>query len=179
VDLLTRAPAHLLAGAQLDVDLRQLPDKPRRSGVGRCAEDDLDAVFVGGIEHGGEPLEIELAVVGFPCGPDRLANADDGEARLLHEAHVFVEAGRGLVLVVVGGAEQHGFVEVRHGGPFVVERGGHPLTAPAVSPSSSCLRSRMNTRMVGMEASTAPASTRSYERFSEANRMFSPRGSVY
>jgi hypothetical protein len=91
VDLLTCAPAHLLAAAQFDVDLGQLPDEPRRCRIGGRSEDHLDPVLVRRVEHGREPLETELAVVGLPRRPDRLAHADDGEARLPHETHVLVE----------------------------------------------------------------------------------------
>ena len=59
------------------------------------------------VEHGCEPVEVEFAVARFPRGPHRLADADQPDAGLDHQAHVLAQS-RGVrqVLVVVGGAEQ-------------------------------------------------------------------------
>ena len=61
--------------------LRVLAGQPRRDRVGRGSEDHLDAARVGAVEHRLEPVELEMAVLGFPRRPDRLADADDGEIR--------------------------------------------------------------------------------------------------
>src|SRR5699024_591762 len=116
----------------------------------------------------------------LPGGPHGFPHPDHGEPGLAHLAHVCLEAGRGLVLVVVRGAEEHVVGKLGHQGSFreqgvmrVESVGGsgrgtgsnlvgvigptggrtarrsvsHPFTAPATSPSSSCFRSRMNTRI--------------------------------
>jgi hypothetical protein len=79
--------------------------------------------FVGAVQHRLEPVECEAAVLGFPGRPDRLADPDDGEVRVGHQVEVglelfvgpYVRAVGGVVLVVVGSAEQHAGGQVRHG----------------------------------------------------------------
>ena len=62
---------------------------------------------VGAVEHRREPVEVEPSVLRFPGGPDRLADPDDGEAGVDHQVEVGLQPVERLVLVVVGGAEQH------------------------------------------------------------------------
>ena len=84
---------------------------PRGNGVGRRAEDDLDAGLAHGIDDAIHPRVIELAVFGLPEAPCGLAHANDVEAGGLHEGDIFFEAGSLVarhVLVVVGGAVENG-----------------------------------------------------------------------
>jgi hypothetical protein len=71
-------------------------------GVGGRAHDDLDARLAHGIDDAVHPGVFEIAVFGLPQAPGRLAHADDGDARGLHQRDVFVEALVGHVFVVVG-----------------------------------------------------------------------------
>jgi hypothetical protein len=112
VGLLPGAPRDRPAAAPLAGDLRVQAGQPRRHGVGGCAEDDGDAAGLGAVQNGQQPVEVEAALLGFPGGPDRLADADDGESGGGHQVQVGVESIGGLVLVVVGRPEEHVF---RHG----------------------------------------------------------------
>src|SRR5699024_11294348 len=73
--------------------------------VGGGAEDHVDAVGVGGIQHLGHPRGLELPVLRLPGAPRGLPYPDHAESGLLHQTHVLSKPGCGLVLVVVGGPE--------------------------------------------------------------------------
>ena len=66
---------------------------------------------MGAVEHGLQPIEVELAVAGFPGGPDRFAHANHAEVGGRHEVEIALKIGGGrvetgpVVLVVVGGTE--------------------------------------------------------------------------
>ncbi len=107
VDLLPCAPRDSAAGLALAGDLGVLPHQPRRHRVCRGAEDDGDAALVGAVQHRGQPLDVEDAVLGLPGRPHRLTDPDHREVRLDHEVEVGLEPLVRLVLVVVGRAEQH------------------------------------------------------------------------
>src|SRR3712207_7476213 len=49
-------------------------------GVGRGAEDDLDAGGVTAVEHALHPGELEVALARLPGAPRRLADADERDA---------------------------------------------------------------------------------------------------
>ncbi len=113
VDLLACTPRDAFAGPVLGRDLRVGLLQPRRHGVGRCAEDDRDAALVRAVEHGLQPVQVELAVARLPGRPDRLAHADDREACSLHEIEVGPGPVLAVVLRVVGSSEEQAGDRVR------------------------------------------------------------------
>ena len=76
----------------------------------------MDAPLVGTVQDGGQPLQVEDAVLGLPGRPGRLTDSDDREVGRGHEVEVLLEPGRGLVLVVVRSAEEDGLGKFAHGG---------------------------------------------------------------
>ena len=107
VDLLTGAPGNPLPCFAFRGDLGVRDLQPRRHRVGRGAENHSDAASMRTVEDRLEPLQVELAVARFPCRPHRFADANDGESRRLHEVEIEVETLAGVVLRVVGGAEEN------------------------------------------------------------------------
>ena len=82
--------------------------QPGGDGVGGRAHDDLDAGLAHGIDDAVHPGVFEVAVFRLPEAPGGFAHAHDGEAGLLHQGDVFVEALVGVVFAVVGGAVKDG-----------------------------------------------------------------------
>ena len=66
VDLLSPAPRTAYAGRVLGGDVRVLLLQPRRNRVRGGAEDHRDVVCLRGVEHGLQPVEVELAVPRLP-----------------------------------------------------------------------------------------------------------------
>ena len=95
------------AGTALGQHLRVLAHQPRRHRIGRSAENDPDAARVGAVENRREPVELEAAVLGLPCRPHRLADADDRETGLGHEVEIALQPVVGLVLRVVRDPVEH------------------------------------------------------------------------
>jgi hypothetical protein len=110
VDLLSRAPADALTCPPLTGDLRIEPRQPRRYGVRRGAEQDRDVTFVGTVEDGLQPVQLEAPVLRLPGGPDRLPHPDHREVGRGHLIEILLETILRLVLVVVRSSEEHTFV---------------------------------------------------------------------
>src|SRR5579875_2248653 len=147
VRLLPGAPGNLLAGAPLSRDLRVQPRQPRRDRVGGGAEHHADAALVRPVDDRLQPVQVEPAVLRLPGGPDGLADPDDGKAGLGHQVQVRLEVLTALVLVVVGGPEQH-------------QCDSYSLTAPADSPDCQYRCSRTKATINGMTDSIDPVTTR-------------------
>jgi hypothetical protein len=81
--------------------------QPWRHRVGWRAEYDADATAVSAVEHGLQPVEVELAVARLPRRPDRFTHPNYREAGLLHQIEVELEAIARGILRVVRGAKQH------------------------------------------------------------------------
>ena len=128
VDLLPAAPRHRLPGRRLAGDLRVAAGQPWRGGVGRRTKNDFDAALVGTIEHRREPIQVKLSVLWLPGGPDGFPDPDDREASFGHQVQVGVQPWAWLVLVVVGGAEQHLLAGGVHDGAVLSKRSGLDAT---------------------------------------------------
>ena len=82
--------------------VRMLSREPGRDRVGRRANDYLDAGLVHRVKDAVDVGEVEDALLRFFRAPGRFCNAHDGDARLLHHAHVLVETVVGRIFVVIG-----------------------------------------------------------------------------
>ena len=91
--------------------------QPGGDGSSRGADDDVQAVSLGGVDGAVDVGEVEDAGGGVPGAPGELGDANGGEAGLHHHLHVPLEAvrarGGGRVLVVVRRAEDEA-VGMRH-----------------------------------------------------------------
>ena len=85
----------------LDLDLGMLLEQPGRDGIGRRAQDDLDAGPVGPVEDAPQPIEVEAAVARLEDPPGRLPYPDEADPGFLHQLEILLQPLGGHVFPVI------------------------------------------------------------------------------
>jgi hypothetical protein len=108
VGILAQAIIKILTAEPRHHDFRMFLVHPRGNRIGRCAHDDANSRRVQLVYHAVHPGRGKLSVLRLPHPPARFPDANDGDARLLHELNVPVQPVVGHVFRIIGDAVKHG-----------------------------------------------------------------------